>query len=352
MTTGSTVTVGITPIAWTGGRLRLLDQTRLPGEQVWLEFDDYREVAAAIREMRVRGAPAIGVAAAYGMSLAARQSRATDMPALLHDLDVAMETLGATRPTAVNLFWALRRMRAVAESATMTEDARARLHVEAIAIHAQDVAGNRQMGQFGATLIPDGAAILTHCNAGALATGGYGSALGVIRAAHGAGNNVRVYADETRPLLQGARLTAWELVHDGIPTTLIADTMAGSLMRRGLITCALVGADRIAANGDVANKIGTYQVAVLAHENGLPFYVAAPTSTFDLSLPTGDDIPIEERAGDEVTHFAGVRTAPVGIMVANHAFDVTPAMYVTAIITERGIAYPPYSTSLAKLVEG
>ncbi|MBI2760783.1 MAG: S-methyl-5-thioribose-1-phosphate isomerase [Chloroflexi bacterium] len=272
--------LGVEPIGWANNRLRLLDQTRLPGEEVWLEIEDYREVAEAIREMRVRGAPAIGVTAAYGVALAARKAASRDMARFLGELDTAIEVLGATRPTAVNLFWALRRVRAVAE----------------------------------------------------------------------AGKQVSVVADETRPLLQGARLTAWELARDGIPTTLIADTMAGSFMRRGLISCAVVGADRIAANGDVANKIGTYQVAVLAHENGIPFYVAAPMNTLDLSLSSGDDIPIEERRPDEVTHFAGVATAPGGISVANPAFDVTPARYVTAIITERGIARPPYTEALRALM--
>jgi methylthioribose-1-phosphate isomerase len=339
-------TTGIEPMAWANGRLRLLDQTRLPTEEVWLELVDDHQVAAAIKDMRVRGAPAIGVTAAYGVALAAACSTATEMPAFLAELEVAIERLAATRPTAVNLFWALERMRGVARRATTPDEARARLLAEALAIQTQDVQANRTMGSFGAELIPDGATVLTHCNAGALATAGYGTALGVIRAAREAGKQVRVVADETRPLLQGARLTAWELARDGIETTLIADTMAGSFMRRGLITCVVVGADRIAANGDVANKIGTYQVAVLAHAHGIPFYVAAPTSTLDLSLAGGDDIPIEERHADEITHFGGVQTAPDGISVANPAFDVTPAKYVAAIITERGIARPPYEESL------
>lgn len=342
--------LGIEPIAWANDRLRLLDQTRLPTEEVWLEIEDEREVAAAIREMRVRGAPAIGVTAAYGVALAARRISATDMPAFLAQLEEAITLLGATRPTAVNLFWALERMRQVARSAATPDDARARLLAEALAVHSQDVAANRGMGRFGAELIPDGATVLTHCNAGALATAGYGTALGVIRAAREAGKTVKVVADETRPLLQGARLTAWELARDGIETTLIADTMAGSFMRRGLISCVVVGADRIAANGDVANKIGTYQVAVLAKEHGIPFYVAAPISTLDLSLASGDEIPIEERNPDEVTHVGGVRTAPEGITVANPAFDITPARYITAIITERGIARAPYEESLRNVM--
>jgi methylthioribose-1-phosphate isomerase len=340
--------LGIEPIAWTNDRLRLLDQTRLPTEEIWLELDDERQVAVAIREMRVRGAPAIGVTAAYGVTLSARRITAGDMPAFLSQLEEAIAILSATRPTAVNLFWALERMRKVAQSCTTPDEARARLLAEALAIHTQDVAANRRMGRFGADLIPDGATVLTHCNAGALATAGYGTALGVIRAAREAGKAVKVVADETRPLLQGARLTAWELMRDGIETTLIADTMTGSFMRRGLITCVVVGADRIAANGDVANKIGTYQVAVLAKEHSIPFYVAAPTSTLDLSLASGDDIPIEERKPEEVTHFGGVQTAPDGITVANPAFDVTPARYVTAIITERGIARAPYEESLRR----
>ena len=350
-TTGSStpLTTSIEPIAWANGRLRLLDQTRLPTEEVWLELDDFREVAAAIKEMRVRGAPAIVVTAAYGVALAAQHLHAPDMPSFLAELERAIDTLGATRPTAVNLFWALRRMRAVAHTASSPNEARALLLAEALAIQTQDVQANRQMGRFGAGLIPDGATVLTHCNAGALATAGYGTALAVIRAAREAGKHIRVMADETRPLLQGARLTAWELARDGIETTLIADTMAGSFMRRGQITCVVVGADRIAANGDVANKIGTYQVAVLAREHGIPFYVAAPISTLDLSLASGDDIPIEERRGDEVTHFGGAQTAPDGIAVANPAFDVTPAKYITAIITERGIARAPYEDSLREL---
>lgn len=341
----------IEPIAWQVDRLCLLDQTRLPLAEIWLELHDYRQVAEAIRAMRVRGAPAIGVTAAYGVVLAAQAAAAADLPAFLNEVDQAIEELAGTRPTAVNLFWALQRMRVVAHAASSPAEARLSLLAEARAIQTADVRANEAIGRLGAELVPHGATILTHCNAGALATAGYGTALGVIRSAWAAGKQIQVFADETRPLLQGARLTAWELARDGIPTTLIADTMAGSFMRRGMITCAIVGADRIAANGDVANKIGTYQVAVLARENGLPFYVAAPISTLDLSLASGDGIPIEERHADEVTHFAGVQTAPSGIQVANPAFDVTPARYVTAIITERGVARPPYEHSLRALVE-
>jgi methylthioribose-1-phosphate isomerase len=325
----------------------MLDQTLLPGEERWIELRDQHDVAEAIKTMRVRGAPAIGVAAAYGAALAAHRSAAGDLPGLLADVSAAIDELGRTRPTAVNLFWALERMRAAAERAGSAAECRALLLAEAVATDAENLEANRQMGRFGADLIPDGATVLTHCNAGALATNGYGTALGVIRAAHAAGKGIQVFADETRPLLQGARLTAWELTRDGIPTTLIADTMAGSFMQRGRITCVIVGADRIAANGDVANKIGTYQVAVLARENGVPFYIAAPLSTLDLSIASGDQIPIEERGDEEVRGFGAVRTAPDAVAVANPAFDVTPARYITAIITENGIAWPPYEASLA-----
>jgi methylthioribose-1-phosphate isomerase len=346
----STHLLGVEPIRWADGRLLLLDQSRLPLQEVWLELVDAAEVATAIKDMRVRGAPAIGVTAAYGVALAARASRARDMALLREDLERAIALLRATRPTAVNLFWALERMRAAAAGCRTPDEARARLLAEAMAIQMQDVEANRRIGRLGAELVPDGATVLTHCNAGALATAGYGTALGVIRAAREAGKQVRVVADETRPLLQGARLTAWELLRDGIPVTLIADGAAGSLMRRGLITCVVVGADRIAANGDVANKIGTYPLAVLAREHGIPFYVAAPTSTLDLSLASGDAIPIEERRPEEVTRLRGVPIAPDGVEVLNPAFDVTPAAYVTAIITERGVARPPYETTLRALV--
>lgn len=345
----STRLLGVEPIRWAEGRLLLLDQSRLPAQEVWLELEDVAEVAAAIREMRVRGAPAIGVAAAFGVALAARASTARDMAAFRADLERAIALLRATRPTAVNLFWALERMRATAAACATPDEARARLLAEAMAIQVQDVEANRRIGRLGAELIPDGATVLTHCNAGALATAGYGTALGVIRAAREAGKQVRVVADETRPLLQGARLTAWELMRDEIPVILIVDGAAGSLMRRGLVTCVVVGADRIAANGDVANKIGTYQLAVLAREHGIPFYVAAPTSTLDLSLASGDAIPIEERRPEEVTRIHGVPIAPAGVEVLNPAFDVTPAAYVTAIITERGVARPPYEMSLRAL---
>jgi methylthioribose-1-phosphate isomerase len=336
-------------VAWAGDRVRLLDQTRLPLDEVYLELRDYRQVAAAIREMRVRGAPAIGVTAAFGVALAALEARQLERPAFDAALEEARSVLAATRPTAVNLFWALERMAKVAAVAASVPQAVEALVAEAQTIQAEDVAASRRLGRFGAELLPQRGTVLTHCNAGALATAGYGTALGVVRAAVEAGKQIEVFADETRPLLQGARLTAWELQQDGIPTTLIADTMAGHFMSRGAIDCVVVGADRIAANGDVANKIGTYQVAVLAKEHGLPFYVAAPWSTVDLAIASGADIPIEERSAEEVTSFGGRRTAPEGIAVRNPAFDVTPARYVTAIITERGVARPPLGEALARL---
>ncbi|MHB8577012.1 MAG: S-methyl-5-thioribose-1-phosphate isomerase, partial [Dehalococcoidia bacterium] len=309
-------------------------------------------VAAAIRGMQVRGAPAIGVTAGYGMALAAIELSGSPRAAFLAGLAAARTELAATRPTAVNLFWALERMYSVAQiERSVAETVRA-LVAEAQAIHAEDVAGNRRMGHFGAELLPQRVTVLTHCNAGVLATAGYGTALGVVRAAVEAGKQVRVFADETRPLLQGARLTAWELQQDGIDTTLIADTMAGHFMSKGEIDCVIVGADRIAANGDVANKIGTYQVAIMAKEHGLPFYVAAPWSTVDTATPDGHAIRIEERSEDEVTSFGGRRTAPLGIAVRNPAFDVTPNRYITAIITDRGVARAPFAESLAALGRG
>jgi len=337
-------------IAWRDGKILLLDQTRLPEEEVCLEIADVAGLAAAIREMRIRGAPALGVAAAYGLALAAGASPVACRDDLLADLRRAAGALAATRPTAVNLPWALGRVLAAAEAAPDAEAARQAVLAEARRVHREALEADRRLSELGADLIPESAAVLTHCNTGVLATAGYGTALGVLRAAHERGKQIHVYATETRPLLQGARLTAWELLRDGIPATLIVDGAAGSLLRRGLVACAVVGADRIAANGDVANKVGTYGLAVLAHENGVPFYVAAPSSTVDLSLSGGDDIPIEERAPGEVTTFAGQRIAPEGVQVANPAFDVTPHRYVTAIITERGIAREPYTESLSALV--
>ena len=339
-------------IEWNQGKVRLIDQTKLPTEEVYIEIDNYEELAAAIKDMRVRGAPAIGVAAAYGVALGASQIEAASKDEFLSQLKVVSDRLAATRPTAVNLFWALERMDMVAAAGNDVENIKKALVVEAQRIDTDGEAANKRMGSLGAELIEDGFTILTHCNAGALATEGYGTALGVIRAAHGQGKKIQVYADETRPLLQGARLTAWELIKDGIAVTLITDNMAGYFLKSGVINCVIVGADRIAANGDVANKIGTYSVAVLAKENNVPFYVAAPTSTVDLSLASGEQIPIEERKPEEVTHIKGVAVAPDGVKVANPAFDVTPDKYVSAIITENGIARDPYLITLKDMVKG
>ncbi|MBV9760850.1 MAG: S-methyl-5-thioribose-1-phosphate isomerase [Acidobacteriaceae bacterium] len=335
-------------IEWTPEGVVMIDQTRLPHETAFVTCRSYNEVADAIRTMVIRGAPAIGVAAAMGIALGALQS-----DDLASDIPLICETLAKTRPTAVNLFWAIDRMRVLYLSLKdiPPDQIRARLIAEAQAIRAEDIAINRAIGRNGAPLVPDGKTVLTHCNAGALATAGFGTALGVIRAAVELGKKIDVFADETRPFLQGARLTAWELQRDGIETTLITDNMAGHFLKSGRIGCVVVGADRIAANGDVANKVGTYGVAVLAKENNVPFYVAAPISTLDLSLASGDSIPIEERASHEVTHLRGVPLAPHGIQVANPAFDVTPNRYVSAIITERGVARPPYLDSLRGLCE-
>jgi len=337
-------------VTWEDGAVVMIDQRRLPDQEVYLRCRDHREVAAAIKDMAIRGAPAIGVAAALGIALGVRLSRA-EGAALRVEFDRICGDLGATRPTAVNLFWAIERMRRRFEALAGTGGAELRdaLLREAQAIHAEDVAACRRMGDLGADLLPDSARVLTHCNAGALATAGYGTALGVVRSAARQGKLKLVYADETRPYLQGARLTAWELLHDGIPTTLIADNMAGHMMATGEVDVVIVGADRIAANGDVANKIGTYGLAVLAKENGIPFYVAAPVSTIDLGTPDGAAIPIEERSPDEVTHHGGRRLAPAGVGVRNPAFDVTPHRYVTAIVCERGVARAPYGESLRAL---
>jgi methylthioribose-1-phosphate isomerase len=340
-------------VSWQDGAVVMIDQRRLPGEEVYLRCRDHHEVAEAIRGMAIRGAPAIGVAAALGIALGVRNSEASGA-ALRAEFDAICGSLAATRPTAVNLFWAIERMRrrfAEVEAEGPRAAAEALLR-EALAIEAEDLAACERMGELGAELIPVGARLLTHCNAGALATAGYGTALGVIRSAARQGKVKNVYADETRPYLQGARLTAWELSRDGIATTLIADSMAGHLMARGEVDAVIVGADRIAANGDVANKIGTYTLAVVARENGVPFYVAAPVSTVDLATPSGESIPIEERAAEEVTHHGGRRLAPEGIAVRNPAFDVTPHRYVTAIVTERGVARAPYRESLKALVGG
>lgn len=345
----------IKTLEWTDEGVVMIDQRLLPMEEAYPTFRTYEEVAGAIKEMVVRGAPAIGVAAAMGIALGVRDARTDDADQLDQAMAQICQVLAATRPTAVNLFWAIERMsqlyaRLRNENFTIGE-IRQRLIAEAQRMHDEDVEANRSMGRFGAELVPDGATVLTHCNAGALATAGYGTALGVIRAAVEAGKKVAVFADETRPFLQGARLTAWELHKDDIPVTLITDNMAGHFMKAHQIDCVIVGADRIAANGDVANKIGTYSVAVLAKENNIPFYVAAPISTLDLSLGSGEQIPIEERTETEVTHVKGTQLAPTGIKVANPAFDVTPNRYVTAIITERGIARPPYQESLQQLAK-
>ena len=345
--------MSIKPILFENGKLLLLDQRILPVEETWLEYTDYRAVAEAIRAMVVRGAPAIGVTAAFGAALGARQIEAEDFDGFFAEFEQVCALLGATRPTAVNLFWALQRMQECARDnrCLPLAELKARLLAEALEMAAEDERINRAMGGHGAALIPDGARVLTHCNAGALATAGYGTALGVIRAAVEAGKKVAVLADETRPWLQGARLTAWELQRDNIPVTLICDNMAGYLMSQGEIDCVIVGADRIAANGDTANKIGTYTVAVLAREHGLPFYVAAPISTIDLSLATGKLIPIEERDRREVTHSGERQLAPDGVAVRNPAFDVTPARLISAIITERGIARGDYQTQLRQLCD-
>ncbi len=343
----------IKTVEWTNQGVRFIDQRRLPTEEVYVVCQSYEEVAAAIRDMTVRGAPAIGVAAAMGIAVGMQQSQATDLAGLRQHFDRVAAAIGETRPTAVNLFWAIRRMKSKFDSLVNLPipDIKNALAAEAQLMLVEDIASNEAMGKHGAVLMPSSGGVLTHCNAGALATCGYGTALGVIRAAVTAGKQIHVFADETRPFLQGSRLTAWELMQDGIPTTVIADNMAGAMMRQGKIQAVIVGADRIAANGDVANKIGTYSVAVLAKEHGIPFYVAAPWSTVDLNTPDGDQIPIEQRSALEVTHHAGKQVAPTGVMVENPAFDVTPNKYVAAIITERGIARAPLAESLKELAE-
>lgn len=337
-------------VAWSEGAVRILDQKKLPAEERYYDYRDWREVARSIREMEVRGAPAIGITAAYGVALWAQHA---SREALSSQLDEVLAHFAATRPTAVNLFWALQRVATLARpllAAGQLDQARAALLDDALLIHQEDIDACRAIGRFGEALIPDGATVLTHCNAGALATGGYGTALAPIRAAVEAGKRVRVFADETRPYLQGARLTAWELQKVGVEVELLTDNMAGYFFSKGEISLAITGADRIARNGDVANKIGTYTVAVLAKEHGVPLYVAAPTSTLDLSIPSGREIPIEERSSDEVVSIGGVRIAPPGVRARHPAFDVTPARLVRAILTERGIASSPYEDSLAALM--
>ena len=335
----------ITPLRYRDGTLELIDQLQLPGAEIWIDCATAAEVGEAIRSMKIRGAPAIGCAAAYGVAIAARAHRgAADFTAAMN---AEIDALAQTRPTAVNLFWALERMRGVMNQAIAAgADPVERLEAEARAIHAEDIEMCKRIGKNGAELIPDAATVLTHCNAGALATGGYGTALGVLRAAKEAGKSLKVLADETRPYLQGARLTAWELARDGFDVTVLPDSAAAFLIARGEVSCAIVGADRIAANGDVANKIGTYAVALAARAAGVPFYVAAPASTIDLATPTGADIPIEMRSGDEVLAIGPTRIAPDQVSARYPAFDITPAALVTAIITDTGVARPPYTESL------
>lgn len=338
----------IKAVEWISGRVRIIDQTRLPDEEIYADISDYRDIADAIKALKVRGAPAIGIAAAYGLALGAQNLKMDSKDKFLAEMRKISRVLSETRPTAVNLFWALERMNRVAEDGKSVDQIKTSLVAEAKKIDAEDEEAERKLGRYGSDLIADDFRILTHCNTGALAAG-YGTALGVIRTAWSDGKRVHVFATETRPLLQGARLTAWELKRYSIPFTLITDTMAGHFLSHGSVDCVIVGADRIAANGDVANKIGTYSLAVLAMENGIPFYVAAPTTTIDLSIASGADIPIEERSAEEVTHIRGVPVAPVGVDVANPAFDVTNHRYISAIVTELGIIREPYVEKLKKL---
>jgi methylthioribose-1-phosphate isomerase len=341
----------IQTLEWTESGVRFIDQTKLPVEETYVTCKTYQQVADVIRNMVVRGAPAIGVAAAMGIALGVKNSKAESVGELKQEFEQICDVMSKTRPTAVNLFWAIGRMREKFELLRVRPlpQIRQALIDEAQAMHAEDIAANQAMGRHGATLMPASGGVLTHCNAGALATCGYGTALGVIRAAVEQGKRIHVYADETRPFLQGSRLTAWELMKDGIPTTVISDNMAGAMMKQGKIAAVVVGADRIAANGDVANKIGTYTVAILAKEHSIPFYVAAPLSTIDLETSDGSKIPIEQRNVREVTHIGGKQMVPEGVEVENPAFDVTPAKFVTAIVTERGIARAPYEASLKRL---
>lgn len=348
--------LNIIPVEWTDEGVRMLDQRLLPTEETWLTLRTYNDVAAGIKDMVVRGAPAIGVSAGYGIALGAKQFVGTNIDDLEDELDYICDVMGATRPTAVNLFWAIDRMKqtfkkARSEGKSISEIQQVLID-DAKAIHDEDIESQRLIAKFGGELLDDNSTVLTHCNAGALATGGvWGTALGVIRGAIDQGKHISVIADETRPYLQGARLTAWELLQDDIPVTLITDNMSGHMMKKGGVQAVVVGSDRIAANGDVANKIGTYMVAVLARRHGIPFYVAAPLSTVDLNCPTGDDIPIEEREPREITHVRDIQLAPEGIGVSNYAFDVTPNDLVTAIITEKGVARAPYTESLKKQFE-
>jgi methylthioribose-1-phosphate isomerase len=343
----------IPTLAWTPEGVRFIDQTKLPLEESYVLATTYEQVADVIVTMVVRGAPAIGVSAAYGIALGVQQTRANTASEFAPEFSAICERLAGTRPTAVNLFWAIDRMKRLFQKLLANDapiaDIQSKLLTEAHAMYEEDIAACKTMGAFGGALLPEEGGVLTHCNAGALATCGYGTALGVIRSAVEQGKRIHVYADETRPFLQGARLTAWELMADGIPTTVICDNMAASLMRAGRIHAVVVGADRIAANGDFANKIGTYNVAILAKEHRIPFYCAAPWSTIDTATPTGDAIPIEERSPVEVTHHGGKQLTPHGVGICNPAFDVTPAKYVTAIITERGVLRAPYTESLKEM---
>ncbi|MEI6186177.1 MAG: S-methyl-5-thioribose-1-phosphate isomerase [Dehalococcoidia bacterium] len=335
------------PIQWSGGRLRLLDQTALPLQEIYLETSDYREVVSAIKTLKVRGAPAIGIAAGYGIALGAQSIKASSIKAFNKELDLILQDFAGSRPTAVNLFWTIDRMRQAVSGAGSAGDAKDALERTARLIHRQQARAMAKLSRAGSALVGDNCTILTHCNSGQLATGvEYGTALGIIKAAAEQGKKVKVFADETRPLLQGARLTTWELDRLKIPVTLITDNMAGHFMSQGKIDCVIVGADRIAANGDTANKIGTYSVAVLARENAVPFYVAAPLSSIDISIGSGDDIPIEQRGQEEVLTFNGVGIAPSNVQAANPAFDITPHKYVAAIITEAGIIRPPYKRNI------
>jgi methylthioribose-1-phosphate isomerase len=345
----------IPTLEWLPEGVNFLDQTKLPLEETYVLATDYKQIATVIRDMIVRGAPAIGVSAAMGVALGIDRSTATDIPSLTAEVEVISRTLAETRPTAVNLFWGIEEIRSLynrlVEGNTPIPEIKAAVVARARQMYDEDIAACKSMGAHGASLMPQQGTVLTHCNAGALATCGYGSALGVIRAAIERGHKIDVFADETRPFLQGARLTAWELLKDNIPTTILCDNMAGALMRQGRIQAVIVGADRIAANGDTANKIGTYSVAVLAKEHGIPFYVAAPLSTIDVNTPDGDAIPIEQRAATEVTHSNGKQMTPNGAAIQNPAFDATPAKYITAIITEHGVLRAPYDQSIREMFE-
>jgi methylthioribose-1-phosphate isomerase len=338
------------PIEWLGDRVRILDQRKLPDEEVYLELDSYEDVASAITELKIRGAPAIGVAGGYGIALGVLKIESERKGDFLEKLDKVVEAIAATRPTARNLFWAIQRMRQAAESGNDVNEIKSALVDEAMKIHAGEIEATKQLSQFGAELIRDGDTVLLHCNAGPLATAGFGTALGIVLFAVEQGKKVSVLSTETRPVLQGARLTCWELKKAGIPATLITDSMAGYFMQRGEVDSVIVGADRIAANGDTANKIGTYTLAVLAKENSIPFYVAAPTSTIDFALASGAEIPIEQRKPEEITHIKGVPIAPEGVAVQNPAFDVTPHRYITAIITEKGTIKAPFREGIRGII--